>query len=409
MTRRSESRRSPNVLILIENIPLAIDHRLKKQAAALLSNQFQVTVICRRDPRNKTCIPGIRVLEYPAPPEGSSLLAFAWEYIYSVIMAGLLTIWALLRYGFDIVQIASTPDIYFLIAAPCRWLRRPVVFDFRDPSPETYEARFGIKSGATYRMLLILERLSLRVADRVLVVNQSLRRITRQRGGVDDGRIIVVGNGPVSSRVVRRPANPELRLAARYLCCWAGVIGPQDRVDLALKAIAHLIQHRQRTDCAFVFVGAGDALPAARQLAKELEIEDWVSFPGWVGEDLVFDYLSSADLGLEPGTEDYVSPVKVMEYLAAGLPIVAFDADETVRLAADAACYAPKGNVVEMARLIDELLGDQAVRAKMGFIGQNRVRDLVGWEHQAGPYIAALQELIGPGAARGARARRARS
>jgi glycosyltransferase involved in cell wall biosynthesis len=381
--------------MLIENVPLARDHRLRKQAAALLASRFEVTVICQRDPRNKTCVPGVRVLEYPAPPEGAGLLAFAAEYGYSVAMAGLLTVWAFFRHGFDILQVASTPDIYFLIAAPCRWLGRPVVFDFRDPSPETYQARYGRRHGAMYRALLLLERRSLRAADCVLVVNESLRQMARQRGGVDDARIVLVGNGPAASRAIRLPARPELRQGRPRLCCWVGLIGPQDRVDLALAAVDHLVHVRKRTDCTFVFVGAGEALPAARQQVADLGLGDWVSFPGWAQEELVFDYLSTADVGLEPNTEDYVSPVKVMEYLAAGLPVVAFSAEENIRLAGKAAWYAPKGNITAMARLIDELLDDEVSRGRMGRIGQNRVKEFIAWDHQAGPYVVALAGLLG--------------
>jgi glycosyltransferase involved in cell wall biosynthesis len=395
MMLRSKRAHRPRVLMLIENVPLARDHRLRKQAAALLASQFEVTVICQRDPRNKSCVPGVRVLEYPAPPEGAGLLAFAGEYGYSVVMAGLLTVWAFFRHGFDILQVASTPDIYFLIAAPCRWLGRPVVFDFRDPSPETYQARYGRSDGAMYRALLLLERWSLRAADCVLVVNESLRQMARQRGGVDDARIVLVGNGPAASRVARLPARPELRQGRPRLCCWVGLIGPQDRVDLALEAVDHLVHVRKRTDCTFVFVGAGEALPAARQQAADLDLGDWVSFPGWAQEELVFDYLSTADVGLEPNTEDYVSPVKVMEYLAAGLPVVAFSAEENIRLAGEAAWYAPKGNITVMARLIDELLDDEVSRGQMGRIGQNRVKEFIAWDHQAGPYVLALAELLG--------------
>lgn len=391
----ARSVKRPRVLVLVENVPLARDHRLRKQASTLLASGFDVTVICRRDPRNKTCVPGVRVLQYPAPPEGTGLLAFAMEYGCSVAMAGALTLWSLIRRGFDVLQVASTPDIYFLVAAPCRWLGRPVVFDFRDPSPETYEARYGTRDGGTYRMLLLLERLSLRVADRVLVVNESLRRMARTRGGVDDARIVVVGNGPVSGRITRRQPRHDLRPAGRrYLGCWVGLIGPQDRVDLALQAIAHLVHELKRTDCAFAFVGAGEELPRVRRLAEELGIGGWVLFPGWAEEDLVFDYLCTADIGIEPNTEDYVSGVKVMEYLAAGLPIIAFDTEETVRLAGEAARYAPKGDVAAMARIIDELLDDQATRDEMGHVGQNRVKEFIAWEHQAGRYVPTIKGLI---------------
>jgi glycosyltransferase involved in cell wall biosynthesis len=396
--------RRTRVLMVIENVPLARDHRLRKQAAALLAEQCAVTVICRADPRNKTCVPGVRVLQYPAPREGSSLLAFAAEYLYSVTMAGLFMVWELVRNGFDVLQVASTPDIYFLLALPCRWLRRPVVFDFRDVSPETYEARYGRTDGAAYRTLVMLERCSFRRADRVLVVNESLRKIALTRGGGANERIITVGNGPMSARVLRRAARPELRAGRPHLCCWVGLMGPQDKVDLAVRAVAQLVHVRHRTDCAFAFVGTGESQPAARQLAAELGVADWVSFPGWAEEDLVFDYLCTADLGLEPNLEYYVSPVKVQEYLAAGLPVVAFEAEETVRLAGDAARYAPAGDVGAMARLIDELLDSPKTREQMAQIGQARVRDVVAWEHQARRYTAMFRGLPGADGRPGVRA-----
>jgi len=397
MTGVRSGQRKPRILVLVENVPLGIDNRLKKQVRTLLASGFDVTVICRRDPRNKTCVPGVRVVQYPAPPEGEGLLAFAVEYGYSVAMAAALTLWVLVGRGFDALQVASTPDIYFLVAAPCRLLGRPVVFDFRDPSPETYEARYGRRDGRVYRALLLLERLSFRVADRVLVVNESLRAMARIRGGVADDRIVLLGNGPEVRRITRGPVRAELRANRRYLGCWVGAIGPQDHVDLALRAIAHLVHELKRTDCAFVFVGDGEALPAIQRLAAELGITAWVSFPGFVDQDLVFDYLSTADIGIEPNTEDYISGVKVTEYQAAALPIIAFDAKETVHIAGDSARYAPKGDVAAMARLIDELLDDPAARDEMGHIGQRRVKEFTAWELQAGRYVSAIRELIDGG------------
>lgn len=397
MTSVRSGQRKPRVLVLVENVPLGIDNRLKKQVRTLVASGFDVTVICRRDPRNKSCVPGVRVVQYPSPPEGEGLLAFMVEYGYSVVMAAVLTLWSLARRGFDVLQVASTPDVYFLVAAPCRWLGRPVVFDFRDPSPETYEARYGRRDSRVYRALLFLERQSFRVADRVLVVNESLRTMARTRGRVDDARIVMLGNGPETRRITRRPARPDLRPARRYLGCWVGAMGPQDHIDLALRAIAHLVHELHRTDCAFAFVGAGEALPAIEQLAGDLGITDWVSFPGFVDQELVFDYLSTADIGIEPNTEDYVSAVKVMEYQAAALPIIAFGAEETVSLARDSARYAPKGDVAAMARLIDELLDDPAARDEMGHIGQRRVKEFTAWELQAGQYVSAIRELIDGG------------
>ena len=385
---------TPRVVLVIENIAFAKDHRLRKQATALLAAGYRVSVVCRRDPRNQTCVPGVQVVDYPAPKDGSSKAAFVWEYGYSLLMAG----WALLRIfireGFDVLQLSSTPDIYFLLAIPYRWLGRRVIFDYKDLSPETYAARYGSTSGPMYRALLVMERASLRAADQVLVVNGSLRDLARERGGVAPERITIVGNGPTLDRLAGREPRPELRRGRDHLCVWVGMISPQDHLDLAVRTFAQLVVDLGRTDCGFTVIGIGDSLPSVQALARELGVEDYVHFAGWAEPDLVFDYLATADLGVEPGLEDFVSPVKAMEFMAAGLPFVAYDVQETVAIAEGAAAYAGPGDTKAMAGLIDALLDDPARRREMGLLGAQQVRDVLAWEHQAQRYIAVVSDLV---------------
>src|SRR6266508_4991589 len=105
------------VLLMIENISFARDHRLRKHAAALVEAGMSVTVICRRDRANRS-VPGVRVLDYPAPADSNSKLGFVREYLYSLAMAVVLTVRAMRSGGVDVIQVSSTPDIYFVLAAP---------------------------------------------------------------------------------------------------------------------------------------------------------------------------------------------------------------------------------------------------------------------------------------------------
>ena len=172
-------------------------------------------------------------------------------------------------------------------------------------------------------------------------------------------------------------------------------MGPQDRLDLALRAVGHLVHDIGRTDCHFAFVGDGEARIDALRLAAQLGISEWVSFPGWAGQDEAFTYLSTADVGLEPNMEEIVSPVKGMEYMAFGLPFVSFDLTETRALAGGAAAYARPGDVAGFARLIDELLSDPARRAELGRAGQRLVAERVAWDRQEDAYLAVYQRLLG--------------
>lgn len=390
-------RRRSHILLIVENVALARDHRLQKQTATLLSHGYRVSVICRSDPGNGDY--GARVYQYRAPADARSKLGFLREYGYSWAMAALLTLKVFITHRFDAVQVSGTPDIYFTIGSPFKLLGIPLVLDQRDLSPDLYEVRYGRRSGIAYRILCWLERVSYHTADHVITVNGSLEDLACERGGLARESVTVVGNGPVLDRTRPRPPSIDLKRGRRYLCCWLGMMGPQDRVELAIRAVDHLVHVIGRTDCHFAFVGDGETRGDLEQLADDLCLGDWVSFPGWAREDDAFRYLSTADLGLEPNLEDIVSPVKGMEYMAFGMPFVTFDLKETRVLAGPAAAYAPPGDIVGFAELIHELLDDPKRRAVMGRAGRRSVETRVAWDRQEDAYLSVYHRLLAlPGA-----------
>ena len=384
--RAPAAQRRPRVLLLVENVPLARDHRLHKQVEALHAAGADVSVICPADPANRD-VANVHLYEYSPPAEAHSRLGYVREYGLSWMRAGARLVQGFARERFDALQIAGNPDIYFPFALPFRWSGRPVVFDQRDLAPEVYQARYGTTHGAALRLLLRLERASYRTADHVLVVNRSLREIARRRGNLLPQQVTIVGNGPVLAQAWRRPQRPELKRGRRYLAVWVGLMGPQDSVEVALLAIQRLVHVDRRTDCQFAFVGDGEARPHLQRLAGELAVQDWVDFPGWADQELAFTYLSTADIGVEPNLEEVVSPVKVQEYMAFQLPVVAFDLAETRGLAEAAGVYAPAGDVEAFAAAIRDLLDDPVRRRAMGAAGRSLVDQHLCWDQQREAYL----------------------
>jgi glycosyltransferase involved in cell wall biosynthesis len=184
------------------------------------------------------------------------------------------------------------------------------------------------------------------------------------------------------------------RKASELTCCWVGLMGPQDGVDLALRAVAHLVHEMHRTNTQFVFAGTGDALPVLKALATELELNEWVTFPGWLNFDEVAVLLEKADIGLEPNLEDFVSPVKVMEYMAHALPTVAFDLRETRNIVGTGGLFASPGDFVGFAERIESLLLDPITRWELGAAAQDRVRSTLSWEHQERQYLELYRTLL---------------
>ena len=93
----------------------------------------------------------------------------------------------------------------------------------------------------------------------------------------------------------RQRSDLGLKRGRDFLCCWVGMMGRQDRLDLLLRAIGHVVRQLGRTDCQFVLIGDGDVphdvrdrfialwkvrLAAARETAPNNEL---AAFGWWFG------------------------------------------------------------------------------------------------------------------------------
>ncbi len=383
-----------HVLLIVENLPMGIDHRVVKQVNDLLASGWRVSVVTRRDPANARYrdLPGMTVLEYRAPREPRGKIGYVSEYGASFCWATVFSLAVRLHGRVDVVQFCQPPDIYFPLAWVLRGLGAKVVAEQRDLMPELFTARYDHASPVIMPVLRWLERRTQRAVHHTLCTNETSRR--RLIGaGAAPGRVTIVGNGPVLSRVRAAAADRGLRGQHKFLCCWIGMMGRQDHVDLLLRAVAYLVHDLGRTDCGFAVLGDGECLEEARAQSARLGLQSWVDFPGWLPEAQVFSYLASADLGLDTSLQGEISPVKVLEYMAFGLPFVAFDVEETRIMGHDASVLVPPGDVESYARQVVTLLDDAFRRSEMGEIGRERVRSDLAWERQSAAYLDVMRRL----------------
>jgi glycosyltransferase involved in cell wall biosynthesis len=252
-----------------------------------------------------------------------------------------------------------------------------------------------------YSTLCKLERLAWKAADHVVTVNRSLADTVIERGSKPATALTIVMNGPPWDRTAT--ARPTLKQGRSFLVVWFGAMGPQDHVDLALRAAEHIVKEFGRDDIHFALIGDGESEPALRQLSRELGLDEFVTFTGFLREPEYLEYLATADLGWDTNLQEEVTPVKGMEYLSFGLPMVSFDLRETAAMARDAAEYAPPGDAAALAKLAVELLDDQPRRARLGAIGRARICDELAWEHQEERYLAAIDAQAGRSRRRDAR------
>ena len=402
MTRTGAGTTRPRILIIVQNLPVPFDRRVWLEARALRDAGYDVTVVCPRGKgeRAHEVLDGVTLWKYPPYAPGGSALGFVLEYAYSFAATAALVLRARRGGRFDVLQACNPPDIFWPIA---RWLRwrdgSRFVFDHHDLCPELYDSRFPDGAGLQRRGLVALERATFHTADHVVSTNDSYAEIAVRRGGKAADDVTVVRTGPDESRLQRKAPVPELRRGRKHLVAYIGVMGPQDGVDLAVRAAAHVVHELGRDDVTFTFMGAGDSYRELVALREELGLTEHLELPGRVPDDTVLDVLSTADLGLSPDPKNPLNDLstmnKTLEYMAFGLPVVAFDLKETRVSAENAGVYVPDGDIAGYAESIVRLLDDAPLRRAMGEIARARIDGALGWPHQRATYVQVYDRLAG--------------
>ena len=394
------------VLIIVQNLPVPFDRRVWLECQALIADGYQVAVVCPKgegDPPYQV-IDTVELYKYRPYAPGGSKISFITEYAYSFIATAWQTFKARRSGRFAVMQACNPPDIFWPIALVLRALDRTrFVFDHHDLCPELYESRFPDGPKLPYKMLRALERRTHRTADHVISTNNSYREVAITRSGKQATDVTIVRTGPDPQRLRRGEPHPELRRGRRFLAAYIGVMGPQDGVDIVVRAADVVVHQLGRDDIAFTLIGKGDCFDDLVALRDELGLAGHVEFTGRAPDELVGRILSTADVGLSPDPKNSLNDVstmnKTMEYMAFELPVVAFDLRETRVSAGDAGVYVEPNNVHKYAAAIVGLMDEKTRRDMMGKLGRARVEQELAWDHQARAYLGVYQRVTGNGSA----------
>jgi glycosyltransferase involved in cell wall biosynthesis len=389
-----------SVLMLLENNAYPKDVRVRHEAESLTKHGYQVTIVCPANPRQPfhETIAGVRVYRFPAPPNGNGLVGYIVEYGYAMIAAFVLSLIVFFRHGFDIIHAHNPPDTFFAIALFYKLFGKRFIFDHHDLSPELYDyGRFNKRGNRlVHRVLVMLEKASCRLADHVIVTNQSYKRIDMKRAGIPEHRITIVRNGP-DLRTLKTVTSAQ-KNDTKIKIVYVGIIGFQDGVDYLVRSLHHLVYELNITNFSCLVLGDGDALLTVRALTRELELNDHVSFVGWVEHDRIGEFLSAADICVAPEPSnpynDCCTMIKVVDYMAFAKPVVAFDLPEHRASAADAALYASANDEADFAGRIALLMNDPQQREALGNKGRKRVETILAWSYQEKQLLKAYDYMI---------------
>jgi glycosyltransferase involved in cell wall biosynthesis len=183
------------------------------------------------------------------------------------------------------------------------------------------------------------------------------------------GRIHVLPNGVDPARFPRRVRS--LRPAGEFVVGFVGTLKPWHGLDVLVDAFAQL--RRTRADARLLIVGDGPQRIALERRLAELGLREAARLTGAVSPSQVPILLSGVDAAVAPYPHldrFYFSPLKLFEYMAAGLPVVASAVGQVAEMLEDGVTglLCPPGDPGALAAALarvaeDTRLGDRLGRA----------------------------------------------
>lgn len=244
-----------------------------------------------------------------------------------------------------------------------------------------------------------IEAAVVRGASRLLVVTRGLGRFVIERYGVHPDKVIVNHNGANLSP--RQPGTDRNRVLGRFglthkkIVGFAGGLHSWRRPDLLVEIIARLAV---RHDVGFLLVGDGPDWAAFRKRLADANLLARVALAGRVDHAIIAQYLSAMDVALLPASAFYMSPLKLFEYMAAGVPAVAprCEAIEEIVSDGDTGLLFSPENAEEAAHCVGRLLDNEGKRREIGEAAVRRVAANFTWRHNAERALAACHAAMAP-------------
>ena len=218
-------------------------------------------------------------------------------------------------------------------------------------------------------------------------IGDYLRARTSEVGKV---RVIPNGANPERFKPGLIPALPDRQ--GVFTVGYAGTLSLRQGLDTLIKAFA--ILHRRDPRARLLLMGDGPDRETIGKAAASVGIANAIELTGAVSPGIVPRLLASMDVAVAayPRKEQfYESPLKLFEYMATGLAVVTSSIGQPGEIVTDGqnGLLCPPGDFVALAKAIDSLRVDEALRSRLGHAASAYVRQYCSWRSVAGKVLIA--------------------
>jgi len=377
--------------------------RILEEARVLQKLGHRVTIVTYR---NGNDVPGLRIRRtLPIPWRKDYEVGSSRHKIAFDALLGLKTLEVLTRERFDVIH-AHLHEGALIGLILGRLFRLPVVFDFQGSlTAEMVDHKFLSETSRFFAPLLRLETWINRSAHAVFTSTSNAERLLLERFGCEPERVQTLPDSVNADDF--RPADTyapgeldELRHGlgipdGRRLIVYLGLLAEHQGTSHLLQAMQVLVQQRQ--DIHLLLMGF-PGVPIYQQLARELGVSQFVTFTGRIPYPDAPKYLALGDVAVAPKLSATEGAGKLLNYMAVGLPTVAFDTPVAREYLGLDGVLARRGDVAGLAEELKRCLFPEESRFAIGEIRRQlrqRASRLFSWELAGRQIEAKYRRLAG--------------
>jgi glycosyltransferase involved in cell wall biosynthesis len=279
-------------------------------------------------------------------------------------------------------------------------LRIPVIFDFQGSlTGEMVDHNFLDQDSHFYRPLRWLETRLDRLSPVILTSSHHARQLLINDFACRPERVETVPDC-VDSEVFSPPLQDEQVALAeqkaalgipaeRKIVVYLGLLTEYQGTDALLQSAAHLVQ--QHRDVHFLIMGF-PAVDYYQHMAHRLGVADHTTFTGKVPYPKARGLLALGDVAVAPKMSATEGSGKILNYMAMGLPTVAFDVPVSHEYLGDLGLYATPGDPGSLAQVLAEGLFHDTDRQRGAKLRRLAI-EAYSWDRAAETILRAYQTV----------------
>lgn len=374
-----------------------VDSRIQRQARALAERGDRVDCVCLNDDAEFAVGSGEIALHRAAAGKPRGGVRAYLDGNARFLAGAMRKVNALARRErFDLIEIHNMPDALVFAALRQKLRGTPVVLNFHDTFPELFATLFGRSPNhPLVRLIRAEERVSAALADGHIFVTAEARDLLRARGIAAD-RTRIVMNTPEERVFGERrpprapPGDGQLRVV------YHGGLADRFGVEVLVRAVA-LLRSRGTPVTLDVYGSDAEAARTLAATAAELAPEGVRIAPQPTPVEEIPSRLAEAHLGVVPTLRDdfteLLLPVKLLEYVHMGLPVVASRLPVIESYFGDDVLLAEPGDPACIAAAIEGVRAEPDLALMRAEHASERLAE-IEWRRQRNGYLALVDELV---------------